>query len=221
MPEARTVYLETMYSRKPSSSFFLRPYGERVPCILQACNESRFCALKTLTPAFRPNHPNMAGRVTYINFDHDTVALSIEAAQLMAESDDPSIVGYRQKIRGLICYTDLLGFSENSTVETILSFIFNTAIGAWSEVQTWSFPGICEQEVGRFYVVDWICFQLPRPNDEKSAKEELKSYMENAEVERWRVYQSFPRVGIRVTFAEERLPPRIVRATENIQNLIW
>jgi hypothetical protein len=163
----------------------------------------------------------MVGRAAYVNFDHDTIALSIEAAQLLAESNDPNIVGHRQKVHGLICYTDLLGFTVTRTVVTVLTLVLTSAIGPWNEVQTWSFPGICEQEIGQFYVVDWICFQLPRPKDRESVKKELKSQTESIEDELWRVFQLYPRVGIRVTFSEERLTPRIVRATENIQNLMW
>jgi hypothetical protein len=173
MPEGRTVHL--ISSHATSLKVHLRSSGTRMPGILQACGESRYMALKTLAPAFQPCLSPNAGIVTFLNFALDTITVYVETARKISATDDRSIVASRERVRNIICYMHMLGPNSEIGV-SLASLILHSAVGPWPAVQTWSFPGISEREIGQVKIKHWIHLEFARPRNAKSAKNQVRRW---------------------------------------------
>jgi hypothetical protein len=198
MPEARTVHLISCHGT--SLGVHLKSSGIRIPGILQACGESRYMALKTLAPAFQPSLSPNAGIVTFVNFAVDTIAVSVETARKISATDDPSIVASRERVRNIICYMHTLGSNTEIGV-SLASLIFHSAFGSWPAVQTWTFPGISEQEIGQVKTKHWIHLQVARPRNAESAKNQVRrtSLLINRVLKAaWANKGEYVRVGLRI-----------------------
>jgi hypothetical protein len=223
MPGPRTVNLAATYAGKEKAEWLLKSFGTSIPGILQTCSESRYLALEMLTPALKPDLAGAAGFVTYINFDLDTIALSFVDSLSMTETDDLSIVESREKVRGVICYIETCGLTEG--VENWISaFVFHSMIDKWSEVQTWSFPGIAKEDSTRVRITDWVCFEFRRPTSAKMAERYTRSATRRVKraVQNVRPNSTSDSLtGLRIIFTQNPSPGWFARGPANTVSLEW
>jgi hypothetical protein len=222
MPERRIIGLNTLLPNEDRSEWALRSFGTSIPGIIQACSESRYLALELLTPALEPKYAGAAGLVTYINFALDTVAISLDTAKLMTKTHDTSIIASREKIRGVICFTQTFRLVRVVT-KVLLSLVFKSSVHSWSKVQTWSFPGIIEQDVHRYRITNWICLEFPRPLNKESAERYIKSakrcIKRALKVKGGMIQNSV--IGLRITFTAKPSPVWYARMPIITNTLEW
>lgn len=134
MPDARTIDLNSVFGGATNPKWLLKSFYTTIPSILKACSESRDMALKVLTPAFETTIASGAGIVTYINFEVDTIAISLHTVQSMFSTMNPTVIRSREKLRNIACYMKI--FPPNPPVRDICRLVLNNAVTTWRNVQT-------------------------------------------------------------------------------------